>query len=98
MVKTEAEVGSPDNFSIEQTSTNERDFLTSIEFQHFSLTGASPESYVGNFKLSTQLLHAYKLCFDDGIAPLEYMEGLEVKGNLPANFEAIIESLFGSLK
>ncbi len=51
-----------------------------------------------NFKLSTQLLHAYKLCFDDGIAPLEYMEGLEVKGNLPANFEAIIESLFGSLK
>ncbi|MEL7656670.1 MAG: RluA family pseudouridine synthase [Bacillota bacterium] len=49
------------------------------------------------FKLSTQLLHAYKLCFDDGIAPLEYMKGLEVKANLPANFEAIRESLFGPL-
>ena len=51
-----------------------------------------------NFKLTTQLLHAYKLCFDDGVAPLEYMKGTEVKANLPANFEAIKESLFGSFK
>lgn len=49
-----------------------------------------------NFKLSTQLLHAYKLCFDDGIAPLEYMKGLEIKADLPANFKAIGESLFGN--
>jgi len=47
-------------------------------------------------KLSTQLLHAYKLCFDDGIAPLEYMKGMEIKANLPVNFEAIKDDLFGS--
>lgn len=49
------------------------------------------------FKLSTQLLHAYKLCFDDGAAPLEYMKGIEIKANLPANFEEIMGSLFGTL-
>jgi 23S rRNA pseudouridine955/2504/2580 synthase len=49
------------------------------------------------FKLSTQLLHAYKLCFDDGAAPLEYMKGIEIKANLPANFEEIIDRLFGTL-
>jgi len=49
-----------------------------------------------NFKLSTQLLHAYKLCFDDGVTPLEYMKGLEIKADLPANFKAIGESLFGN--
>jgi 23S rRNA pseudouridine955/2504/2580 synthase len=48
------------------------------------------------YKLSTQLLHAYKLCFDDGVAPLEYMKGKEIKANLPANFEAIRDSLFGT--
>lgn len=49
-----------------------------------------------DFKLTTQLLHAYKLCFDDGIAPLAYMKGMEIKANLPANFEAIKMSLFGT--
>lgn len=48
-----------------------------------------------DFKLTTQLLHAYRLCFDDGAAPLEYMKGMEVKANLPVNFESIKESLFG---
>ena len=48
------------------------------------------------YKLSTQLLHAYKLCFDGGIAPLEYMKGIEVKANLPANFEEIKADLFSS--
>lgn len=48
------------------------------------------------YKLSTQLLHAYKLCFDDGIAPLEYMKGMEIKANLPVNFEAIKDGLFSS--
>ena len=49
-----------------------------------------------DFKLTTQLLHAYKLCFDDGIEPLAYMKGMEIKANLPANFEAIKSSLFGT--
>lgn len=48
------------------------------------------------FKLSTQLLHAYKLCFDKGAAPLEYMKGMEIKADLPANFETIKVRLFGS--
>jgi 23S rRNA pseudouridine955/2504/2580 synthase len=47
------------------------------------------------FSLSTQLLHAYRLCFDEGAAPLEYMNGMEIKAELPANFEAIMASLFG---
>jgi pseudouridine synthase, RluA family len=47
------------------------------------------------FRLTTQLLHAYKLCFDGGIAPLEYMKGKEINANLPANFEMIRDSLFG---
>jgi 23S rRNA pseudouridine955/2504/2580 synthase len=46
------------------------------------------------FKLSTQLLHAYKLCFDKGAVPLEYMKGKEIRANLPANFEAIMTGLF----
>lgn len=48
-----------------------------------------------DFDLTTQLLHAHKLCFDDGAAPLEYMKGLEVKAELPAIFEAITASIFG---
>jgi len=48
------------------------------------------------FGLTTQLLHAYKLCFDKGVEPLEYMKGKEIKADLPANFEAIKVSLFGS--
>jgi len=50
------------------------------------------------FHLSTQLLHACRLCFDDGIAPLGYLSGLEVKADPPANFEAIMENLFGPRK
>ncbi|HWQ77196.1 MAG TPA: RluA family pseudouridine synthase [Anaerovoracaceae bacterium] len=48
-----------------------------------------------DFNLTTQLLHAYKLCFDGGAAPLEYMKGMEVKAELPANFEVITASIFG---
>ncbi|HML36163.1 MAG TPA: RluA family pseudouridine synthase [Bacillota bacterium] len=47
------------------------------------------------FGLTTQLLHAYKLCFDGGIDPLEYMKGIEVTAELPENFKEIRESLFG---
>ena len=49
------------------------------------------------YHLTTQLLHAYKLCFDDGVPPLAYMKGAEVRANLPINFEAIKQSLFGSV-
>ncbi|MDD2190651.1 MAG: RluA family pseudouridine synthase [Eubacteriales bacterium] len=49
------------------------------------------------FHLTTQLLHAYKLCFDGGVKPLNYMKGMEVKADLPANFEAIANNLFGRL-
>ena len=47
-----------------------------------------------DFKLTTQLLHAYRICFDDGIKPLEYMKGMEIKADLPDNFKAVRESLF----
>ncbi len=47
------------------------------------------------FQISTQLLHAYRLCFDDGVTPLEYLNGLEVKSDLPANFETVRSYLFG---
>jgi 23S rRNA pseudouridine955/2504/2580 synthase len=50
-----------------------------------------------DFNLTTQLLHAYKLCFDGGAAPLEYMKGLEVRAELPANFEAVTASIFGDI-
>jgi excinuclease ABC subunit C len=46
------------------------------------------------FHLTTQLLHAYKLLFEGGIKPLEYMKGLEVKANLTSSFETIITKLF----
>jgi 23S rRNA pseudouridine955/2504/2580 synthase len=49
-----------------------------------------------DFKLSTQLLHAYKLHFEEGIAPLEYLKGMEIKADLPPGFEGIRASLFGS--
>ena len=47
-----------------------------------------------SFGQSTQLLHAYRLCFDGGVEPLEYLKGLEVKADLPANFEMIKERIF----
>lgn len=48
-----------------------------------------------DFNLTTQLLHAYRLSFDNGIAPLEYMKGMEIKADLPPNFEGIKAGLFG---
>lgn len=51
-----------------------------------------------DFDLTTQLLHAYKLCFDGGAAPLEYLKGLEVKAELPATFKAITASIFGDIE
>jgi len=47
------------------------------------------------FNLSTQLLHAYKLKFDTGVEPLDYLAGYEVKASLPPEFARIKESLFG---
>lgn len=57
-------------------------------------SSARDKKIANEFKLSTQLLHAYRLCFDDGAETLEYIKGLEVKANLPANFESIQERLF----
>lgn len=50
-----------------------------------------------DFRLSTQLLHAYRLRFDGGVAPLEYLKGMEIKADLPADFKAIKDSLFGTM-
>lgn len=46
------------------------------------------------FQLTTQFLHAYRLYFIDGVSPLEYVKGLEVKSDLPPHLEAIRVSLF----
>ena len=47
---------------------------------------------------STQLLHAYRLSFADGIAPLKYLAGLEVKSALPPEFEKIAGEIFGPIE
>lgn len=47
------------------------------------------------FGLTTQFLHAYRLFFEDGIEPLEYLKGKEVRGELPPYLERIRFELFG---
>lgn len=47
------------------------------------------------FGLNTQFLHAYRLKFENGIEPIEYLKGKEVISQLPLNLEQIKESLFG---
>lgn len=46
------------------------------------------------FHLTTQFLHAYRLCFDEGITPIEYIKGMEIKSDLPPNLEKIRAALF----
>lgn len=46
------------------------------------------------FGLTTQILHAYKLHFENAIEPIEYLKGKIVTGELPPNFKAIKEKLF----
>lgn len=46
-----------------------------------------------NFKLDTQLLHAYKLQFSDTISDLEYLAGKEFKAEIPATFSEILDKL-----
>ena len=46
------------------------------------------------FQLTTQFLHAYKLCFDEGIMPIEYLKGMEIKSDLPPTLEKIRTALF----
>lgn len=46
------------------------------------------------FRLTTQFLHAYKLYFEEGMEPLDYLKGLAVEIPLPENLERIRESLF----
>ncbi len=48
--------------------------------------------------LQAQLLHAYRLSFAGGAAPLAYLAGLEVKSELPPEFAKIAGELFGEEK
>lgn len=47
------------------------------------------------FGLNTQFLHAYRLKFENGIEPIEYLKGKEVISQLPLNLQQIKEGLFG---
>ncbi len=46
------------------------------------------------FSLTTQLLHAYRLCFGKGIAPLENLDGKTIECPLPPAFQSILQELF----
>lgn len=46
------------------------------------------------YGLTTQFLHAYRLYFEKGESPLDYMAGTLVKGDLPANLARIKEDMF----
>lgn len=46
------------------------------------------------FNLNTQLLHAYKLTFSGCSGNLEYLNGLEIKADLPEDFANIRRELF----
>jgi 23S rRNA pseudouridine955/2504/2580 synthase len=45
------------------------------------------------FDLTTQLLHAYQLSFEKGLAPLDYLQGKVVEAPLPAQFDQIRRAL-----
>ena len=47
------------------------------------------------YGLTTQFLHAYKLCFEKGEEPLEYLAGLIITGSLPETLENIKVDMFG---
>jgi 23S rRNA pseudouridine955/2504/2580 synthase len=47
-----------------------------------------------HFSLTTQFLHAHRLFFSRGMAPLENMIGKEIKCSLPSNLEHICKVLF----
>ncbi|MEG0830304.1 MAG: RluA family pseudouridine synthase [Anaerovoracaceae bacterium] len=46
------------------------------------------------FNLNTQLLHAYKLEFNKGKEPLDYLAGKEIISTLPLDFQRIKKELF----
>lgn len=46
------------------------------------------------YGLTTQFLHAYRLCFEKGEKPLEYMAGVTIEGNLPENLQHIKDDMF----
>ena len=46
------------------------------------------------FHLTTQFLHAYMLCFNESLTPIEYLKGMEIKSDLPPNLEKIKAALF----
>lgn len=46
------------------------------------------------YGISTQLLHAYKLHFERGAPPLEYLEGKVIECRLPEQFDRIMKDIF----
>jgi len=47
------------------------------------------------YGLTTQFLHAYKLCFEKGEEPLDYLAGKVITGDLPEMLENIKRDMFG---
>lgn len=47
------------------------------------------------YHLTTQFLHAYRLMFERGSGCLEYLEGQEIRCELPENFRRIKDDIFG---
>lgn len=52
------------------------------------------EEMKGRFGLTTQMLHAYKLQFQQAAQPLYYLKGREITAELPQNFHRIKRELF----
>ena len=47
------------------------------------------------FAQTTQLLHAYRLCFSEGVAPLDSLSGKTIECIPPQGFRNILTELFG---
>ena len=52
------------------------------------------KTVANRYDLTTQFLHAYRLNFTKCIAPIEYMEGKEIRADLPEKYENIRIDLF----
>lgn len=52
------------------------------------------KTIAGRYDLNTQFLHAYRLCFTQCLEPIAYMEGREIKAELPEKYENIRQDLF----
>ena len=59
---------------------------------------ADNDKTFSKFKLSTQVLHAYKLDFKKGYDSLEYMQGKIIEGRLPERLSEIRDDIFNGRK